>query len=243
MEHDVNKRIGFGKPARANCRRTTCTVAPSLPNVHLTPRQVVLLVRGFVNGEPSTILAAELGFHYNTVLELWHDLQDNARWYQPRTALVTAILRQHPRGTRCFRMRGKKEVPTLTRLTHLAVVPTSGVDEAPMPNDRPPIVGTIGRQSGQVRLRVVHDMTGATLCAHVHCFTQSGTQLYTDENNGYNHVIRSHANREYARDDDGDGIREVHCNTVEGMWTDVRNFLPSLQRCSQKVSRRLCGDD
>ena len=27
------------------------------------------------------------------------------------------------------------------------------------------------------------------------------------------------------RDDDGDGIREVHTNTAEGMWTDVRNFL------------------
>jgi hypothetical protein len=30
---------------------------------------------------------------------------------------------------------------------------------------------------------------------------------------------------EWARDDDGDGIREVHTNTVEGMWTSVRNFL------------------
>ena len=106
-------------------------------------------------------------------------------------------------------------------------------------NDRPPIIGTIGRESGQVRLRVVHDTTGATLCAHVHRFTQPGTQLYTDENNGYNHVIRSHAtvchaNREYARDDDGDGIREVHCNTVEGMWTDVRNFLRSFKGVHKK---------
>jgi len=27
------------------------------------------------------------------------------------------------------------------------------------------------------------------------------------------------------RDDDGDGIREIHCNTLEGLWADVRNFL------------------
>ena len=26
-------------------------------------------------------------------------------------------------------------------------------------------------------------------------------------------------------DDDGDGMREVHTNTAEGMWTDLRNFL------------------
>jgi transposase len=25
-------------------------------------------------------------------------------------------------------------------------------------------------------------------------------------------------------DDDGDGIREVHCNTMEGIWTGLRNF-------------------
>jgi len=28
-----------------------------------------------------------------------------------------------------------------------------------------------------------------------------------------------------TRDDDGDGFCEVHCNTTEGLWTDVRNFL------------------
>jgi len=97
-------------------------------------------------------------------------------------------------------------------------------------NDRPPVLGTVGRQSGQVRLRVVPDTTGKTLVAHVHCFSLLGTAVYTDEYQSYNHVIRPHATvshglKEWARDDDGDGIREVHCNTTEGLWTDVRNFL------------------
>jgi len=97
-------------------------------------------------------------------------------------------------------------------------------------NDRPPIVGTVGRESNQVRLRVVLDTTGQTLEAHVHQFTLADTHLYTDENQSYNHVIRPHATvchskHEYARDEDGDGFCEVHCNTAEGMWTDVRNFL------------------
>jgi hypothetical protein len=30
---------------------------------------------------------------------------------------------------------------------------------------------------------------------------------------------------EWARDDDGDGIREVHVNKLEGLWTGFRNFL------------------
>jgi transposase len=30
--------------------------------------------------------------------------------------------------------------------------------------------------------------------------------------------------REWARDD-GNGLREVHINTIEGLWTAVRNFV------------------
>jgi transposase len=32
-----------------------------------------------------------------------------------------------------------------------------------------------------------------------------------------------HKRKEWARDDDGDGIREVHDNTLEGMRTGLRN--------------------
>ena len=97
-------------------------------------------------------------------------------------------------------------------------------------NDRPPIVGTVGRESGQVRLRLVHHTDQKTLEKHVHTFTQTRAIVNTDEWQGYNHIIRSHPtvchrDKEWARDDDGDAIREVHINTVEGMWTTVRNFL------------------
>jgi len=59
-------------------------------------------------------------------------------------------------------------------------------------NDRPPVVGTVGRNTGQVRLRVVKDTTGTTLVKHVHQFTQAGAHVYTDEYQSYNHVIRPH---------------------------------------------------
>jgi transposase len=39
------------------------------------------------------------------------------------------------------------------------------------------------------------------------------------------HVTVNHGIHEWACDEDGDGIREVHINTTEGMWTGVRNFL------------------
>jgi transposase len=55
----------------------------------------------------------------------------------------------------------------------------------------------------------------------------------TDEWGGYNGLPamgRSrptvcHAEGEWARDDDGDGVREIHVNTLEGLWTGMRNFL------------------
>jgi transposase len=57
--------------------------------------------------------------------------------------------------------------------------------------------------------------------------------VYTDDWNGYNplgrsgrgHATVNHSRGEFARDDDGDGVREVHCNTMEGIWTGLRNFL------------------
>lgn len=79
------------------------------------------------------------------------------------------------------------------------------------------IVGTVGRESGQVRLRVIVTTTGE-FC--VLMFTNADAHLYTDEHTGYNHIVRAHATvchsaNEWARDDDGDGIREVHVNTFE----------------------------
>ena len=54
---------------------------------HLTPAQAVLLIRGILKGEPSNVLAVELGLNYLTVLQLRHSLQANAQFLQPDTPL------------------------------------------------------------------------------------------------------------------------------------------------------------
>jgi hypothetical protein len=69
-----------------------------------------------------------------------------------------------------------------------------------------------------------------TLREHVEQFTIEGTPIYTDEYNRYNPIQRprstvAHEQNEWARDDDGDGIREVHTHPIEGKWTGLRNFL------------------
>jgi transposase-like protein len=104
-----------------------------------------------------------------------------------------------------------------------------------MENDRPPVVGIVGRESGKARFEVVDHSDQKTLEPLVVKTTKPGATVYTDEWNGYNNLSKlglGHAtvchtpgHREWARDDDGDGIREVHNNTNEGLWTGVRNFL------------------
>jgi transposase len=60
-----------------------------------------------------------------------------------------------------------------------------------------------------------------------------GALVHTDEYDvyarleqwGYRHKAVCHARGEYARDDDGDGFREVHVNTAEGLWSLLRSWL------------------
>jgi transposase-like protein len=102
-------------------------------------------------------------------------------------------------------------------------------------NDRPPIQGLVGRASGQVRMRVLRQSSARALRPLIEAATAADSTLNTDEWRGYAWVAasgRHHATvnhtpglREWARDADGDGIREVHNNTIEGLWTGLRNHL------------------
>lgn len=103
-------------------------------------------------------------------------------------------------------------------------------------SDRPPVFGTVGRQSGKVSLSVEHTNDSTTCSKVVEETTQEQAHVYTDEWKGYNKmaaetertrtaVSHSGPKSTYALDLDGDGVREAHINTMEGFWTSLRNFL------------------
>lgn len=48
----------------------------------------------------------------------------------------------------------------------------------------------------------------------------------------HGHATMSHIDREWARDNDGDGVRKVHDNTREGIWTELRNLLRTFRGVS-----------
>ena len=139
----------------------------------------------------------------------------------------------------CFKMRGKKGDEHFDPLDPPHRRANKRRGRGTYENDRPPVVGVIGRESGQVRLRVVMDTKATTWEQHVHQFTLSDCHVYTDEYDSYNGIERTrstvqHGIKEWARDDDGDGIREVHTNPAEGMWTGLRNFLRSFRGVHKK---------
>lgn len=130
----------------------------------------------------------------------------------------------------CSRMRGKKGVESFDADDPPRRRANKQRGRGTFANDRPPVLGVIGRETGAIRLRVVQDTKSLTLCSFVEQFTQPDTLVYTDEYQSYNALKRiretvCHGANEWARDDDGDGWFETHTNANEGLWTGLRNFL------------------
>jgi transposase len=134
---------------------------------------------------------------------------------------------------RCTKTRGKKGIPhpdpadpPRRRALHFH-------GHGTFAHDRPPVLGLVGRDHGALVLAVVGASGRAELEPRVLAATRAGTPVYTDEWTGYvglsaagrGHLTVNHNQDQWARDADGDGVREVHCNTLEGIWTGLRNFL------------------
>lgn len=106
------------------------------------------------------------------------------------------------------------------------------------------MAGVVGRQSGEIRLEVIESASGAELEELVDDSCLEEVTVNTDEWRGYSrvgkqrrrvHVTVDHSGPKgtWALDLDGDGVREVHCNTQEGLWTGLRIFLSRFRGVSK----------
>lgn len=200
-----------------------------LSGTHFKCNEIVLIIRGFTQGVPTLHLANELERSYSNLLKLRHKMQGSAFLNRDTEPLDDPV----SEGDEMFQNAGEKgdehpdpEDPPRRRANKKRGIGTFA-------NDRPPIQGVVGRESGQIRLTVCDNTRQITIQPEVEAKTEKGTTFHTDESLAYNKVEQSgrkhgtvcHSRHEYARDDDGDGVREVHCNTMEGIWTGLRNFL------------------
>jgi transposase len=108
-------------------------------------------------------------------------------------------------------------------------------------DEKNPVIGFVQR-SGCVMLKVVPNVQQATIRPLFEQYVAPKTLINTDEYNiynkltawGYEHKTVNHAKGEFARDEDGDGFYEVHCNTQEGIWSLLRSWLRPHRGVSQE---------
>jgi transposase len=106
--------------------------------------------------------------------------------------------------------------------------------------DKPPILGLIQR-GGAVLLHMLPNVQQATIKPILTEAVAPATLIHSDEYDiyarlpawGYSHKTVCHAKGEYARDQDGDGLCEVHVNTIEGFWSLLRCWLRPHRGLSQ----------
>jgi len=135
---------------------------------------------------------------------------------------------------RCIKMRGKKGDPHPDPDDPPRQRANKQRGRGTYENDRPPIVGMVGRETGWTGFTVCTDTKKETLKAVVTEGTAKEATVFTDENRSYLWLESEEESRErksidhsevWAEDRDGDDIREVHVNTIEGIWTSLRNRL------------------
>jgi transposase len=135
------------------------------------------------------------------------------------------------RPTSWTKTRGKKSTPHLDPTDPPRRRGNKPKGHGTSANDRPPIIRIISRDTGEQRWWVC-DHANRHTCRNLIAdnIPAGSTTLYTDEWQSYHgshaaHATVCHSAREWARDDDGDGRREVHCNSCEGAGTALRTYL------------------
>ena len=97
-------------------------------------------------------------------------------------------------------------------------------------------------RGGQCFLHLCSNVQQTTTQPWITQVIQQGSTVNTDEYSiyarlpawGYVHVTVNHSEGEYAWDADGDGVNEVHVNTMEGVWSLLRSWLRPHRGISQR---------
>jgi transposase-like protein len=98
------------------------------------------------------------------------------------------------------------------------------------------------QRGGQVVMQMLANVRQRTIRPIIEARVAEGARVHTDaydiharlEAWGYRHKAVCHGRGEDARDEDGDGFREVHVNTMEGFWSLLRSWLRPHRGISQE---------
>lgn len=180
---------------------------------------------GFEFTQPTTMTE-------DTTLSLRHRLHERARVGLDRNPLEDDVVE----ADEMYQNAGEKGIPHADLDDPPRRRANSRRGHCTFETDRPPIAGVVGREPGEVRLDVIETasmvesddavdggclggrrstpMSGAATTASAGATAGSIEQSIIRGRSGPGRSTRM-----------ANGVREVHCNTMEGLWTGVRNFL------------------
>jgi hypothetical protein len=135
---------------------------------HYSCAQIVLILRGFAQGIPTLQLAAELACDYGTLLDYRHEMQAAALFRRDVSPLTDTVTE----GDEMFQNAGEKSDPHRDPADPPRRRANKRRGRGTMENDRPPIQGIVGRESGQIRLTVCEDTRQVTVQPEVESKTR-----------------------------------------------------------------------
>src|SRR3982751_1907997 len=144
---------------------------------HYRPSTLILIIRGFARGVSTAQLARELGCSRRNLLKLRHQYQAMSQTGLDRGPLKDTEVE----ADEMYQNAGEKGVPHLDPDDPPRRRANKRRGHGTMENDRPPVVGVVGRDSGEVRLEVVEHADQETLDNFVEEATTPGATVNTDE--------------------------------------------------------------
>jgi transposase-like protein len=144
------------------------------------PSPIVLILRGFAQGTSTAQLARELAWSRRHLWDLRHRLQAQAQAGLDRAPVEDTVVEADEMDQNAGEKGVPHEDPEDPPRRRANQVRGHGT----MDNDRPPVLGVVGRESGQVRLDVVEHADQETLETFVVDQTQPGTLVNSDEWSG-----------------------------------------------------------
>ena len=98
------------------------------------------------------------------------------------------------------------------------------------------------QRGGDVGIRRLEHVQHVTITPLIHATIAPGPGVNTDADAMYRRLEPwgdtpervCHGRGEYAREDDGDGVHEVHVHTMEGLWSLLRSWLRPHRGLSQQ---------
>ena len=195
----------------------------------------------------ATAIAAAADIQERTAQRCIHLLDGGI--YEPYHLDPRRQLAHHVEADECDQSAGStglpRDVERRDRAPRSRGIPLRG--RATAETGRPPILGLVQRRdkadpdapAAHVYLEVLEHVRTATITPIIAARVKGGAQFFTDAYTiyhfaeaNYDHRTVNHGAGEYARRDP-DGAC-VHCNTMEGLWSGLRNFLDRFKGISQR---------